>query len=154
MTSKYTAHRSVSYLRLPNSFSIAYVDNQISLQRARIAWNEDENNQITEVFIDELTQAWLDSSQYYLKSGGACFSDWEKPAEEEGDGTKFAEADSLKDAFGTFGILLARGFANSESYRQSLIEFYRISECHWARRLLFAYDLAHNRDLVLSSSDS
>jgi hypothetical protein len=154
MTSAYTAHRIVSYLKPSNSFSIAYVDDQISLQRARIAWNEDENDQITEVFIDELTQDWLDSSQYYLKSGGACFSDWEKQADEEDTGTNFVEVDSLLDAFGTFGIFLARGFVNSESYRQALIEFSRISECHWARRLLLAYDLAHNRDLVLSSSDS
>lgn len=154
MTSPYTANRTVSYFKSSNSFSIAYVEDQIPLQRARIAWNEDENFQITEVYIDELTQDWLDSSRYYRKSGGACFSDWETQAKADDNGISLAEADSLLDAFGTFGIFLARGFANPESYRLTLIEFARISECAWARRLLFAYDLEHNRDLVLNSGDS
>lgn len=112
--------------------------NLIPAKLARIGWNTNDEGKVIEVLIVGDRQAWSVLCRDLRMSGGGCYSDWCVPVHErDGDDNG---PDQLFDPGGAFGTLLASGFASKRVLRDALIQFAKIEEATWARRMLFAIE--------------
>lgn len=110
----------------------------VPAKSVRIGWNTNDAGNVIEVLVTADREAWSGLAHDLDMSGGDCYSDWCVPVGQRTNGQM--GPDQLFDPSGAFGTLLASGFASKRVLRDTLIQFAKIEEASWARRMLFAIE--------------
>lgn len=110
----------------------------VPAKSVRIGWNTNDAGQVVEVLVTANANEWSGLAHDLDFSGGACYTDWCIPASVRGNNG--FHPDQLFDPVGAFGTLLSCGFASKRVLRDTLIQFAKIEEATWARRMLFALE--------------
>jgi hypothetical protein len=113
------------------------VSGLIPAKKARIAWDHGVDGRITKVLVTANGKEWRRADRF-SGAGGACFAGWMKPISKRT--VPDFGPDQFHDPAGTFGTMLAAGFATKRALREALKQFAKIDACGWARRMLFAID--------------
>lgn len=84
--------------------------------------------------------------QWWDASSGACYTDWlfkngVAPTEQYQGG-------ALLSPEGTFGLLASQGFKDTQEFQNAIIQFARISSCHWAQAMLYCFSRKQEHDVT------
>lgn len=121
-------------VKIPKRYLINPRDS-IRAEKAAILWAHDSEHRVRNVYVIE--HPIREESRWYHGSGGACFANWLfKNGPEKDDGFS---SPCLMSPEGTFGLLAACGFADQHELQNAILQFARISSCHWAQAALHAF---------------